>query len=93
MAAEPRDAVPKFSLDKPRYDQSTFLGRLKTMMTIVNPMMLFVTDEKLQKAQELLQQFKVEEGATCKTVSIRVVCIIRDSRMLSCLTEGAWKVS
>ena len=59
MASAPKSAVPPFSMTEPRYDQKTFQGRLKTMMNIVNPAMLFVSDARLQAAEQLLQEFKV----------------------------------
>ena len=44
-------AVPKFSLDTERFDQSTFFGRVKRFMVASNPSTLFVSDEEALAAR------------------------------------------
>lgn len=55
-------STPAFSLEKTRYDQSSYLGRVRHFYSITDPRTLFVGDEQLRKAQSLLKDFK-ENGA------------------------------
>jgi hypothetical protein len=63
-------AVPKFSLDTERFDQSTFLGRVKRFMVASNPSTLFVSDEEALAARGLLQKYArgEAEGIDDKTL-------------------------
>ncbi|XP_058859839.1 sideroflexin-5-like isoform X1 [Acipenser ruthenus] len=51
-------AYPPFQLGKARYDQTTFSGRLRHYMDIIDPRMLFVTESHLKESQKLLDDFK-----------------------------------
>ncbi|KAI7801761.1 sideroflexin-5b [Triplophysa rosa] len=55
--AEPA-SCPVFQLGKPRYDQSTFLGRLRHFIDIIDPSTLFVTESRLKEYIKLLDDFK-----------------------------------
>ena len=55
-------AVPKFALDKERYDQNTFNGRFRKMLDVVDPTTLLCSREELDAALQLLNQ--VEQGTT-----------------------------
>lgn len=44
----PSDSI---DLDKPRYDQDTYMGRAKTFFQTTNPLNLFVSDKELDRAQ------------------------------------------
>jgi tricarboxylate carrier len=48
----------KFWLDRPRYDQSTYAGRVRHFSGVISPLTLFVTDAKLKQSLSLLDQFK-----------------------------------
>eukprot|EP00662_Eupelagonemidae_sp_cell21_P009126 gene9126-55019_t len=50
--------VPPFSLDKPRYDQSNYWGRLNHILTILDPMKLLIGESELQSNLKLLNEFK-----------------------------------
>lgn len=52
------DEYPPFTLEKPRYNQDTFVGRLKHFLDVTDPRTLFVSKEKLEKSIALLEQFK-----------------------------------
>lgn len=55
------DTVSKQSridLTKPRYDQSTYMGRLKHFLQVTNPMNILVSDEELERSKVLVQQYK-----------------------------------
>lgn len=47
-----------FKLGKPRFDQSTFYGRLRHYLDIVDPRTLFVTKAQLKEVVELLENYK-----------------------------------
>nr|XP_046163038.1 sideroflexin-5-like isoform X3 [Oncorhynchus gorbuscha] len=51
-------ACPAFQLGKPRYDQSSFLGRLKHFVEIIDPSTLFVSERRLTECIKLLDEFK-----------------------------------
>ncbi|KAF0687321.1 Aste57867_20931 [Aphanomyces stellatus] len=51
-------AVPPFSLDKPRYDQSTYLGRWKHFNDLVSPSSFYISESEIDKAKGLIENFK-----------------------------------
>ena len=51
-------SCPPFSLDKPRYDQSTWIGRTKHFFTTTNPIYLFTSESQLKESLLKLQRFK-----------------------------------
>jgi tricarboxylate carrier len=55
----------KIDLSKPRYDQSTFLGRFKHFVNLTSPTLLLATQAKLDEAKKLLADKKahVSENA------------------------------
>lgn len=48
----------RIDLDKPRWDQSTFEGRAKHFLTVTSPFMVLASDEKLDKAKELVDAYR-----------------------------------
>ncbi|CAH3139708.1 unnamed protein product [Pocillopora meandrina] len=54
----PSFGYPKFSLSEPRFDQKTYLGRLKRCLDVTDPRTLFVSEKKLQDSIQLLKQFE-----------------------------------
>jgi tricarboxylate carrier len=51
-------AVPPFTMDKPKYDQATFIGRLMGMYDYIDPRTLLLSSAEVKKSQDLLAQFK-----------------------------------
>lgn len=49
---------PPFHLNGPRFDQSTFNGRLKHFLDVIDPRTLLVGEKKLQSSIKLLNDFK-----------------------------------
>ncbi|XP_066574454.1 sideroflexin-5a [Amia ocellicauda] len=49
---------PPFLLGKPRYDQSSFYGRLRHFVDIIDPRTLFVSESRLKECLKLLDDFK-----------------------------------
>ncbi|XP_010899211.1 sideroflexin-5b isoform X1 [Esox lucius] len=49
---------PTFQLGRPRYDQSSFLGRLRHFVDIIDPTTLFVSERRLTECVKLLDDYK-----------------------------------
>ena len=49
---------PPFVFGRPRFDQSTFSGRLRHFMDVVDPRTLFTSKRKLQESVKLIDDFK-----------------------------------
>jgi len=61
------DTVPPFSLTKPKYDQSSFYGRWRRVMDMINPMSLLATEKQVQEAHQLLEKYR--EGKLPSNIS------------------------
>ena len=57
-------AYPPFSLTSERYDQDTYVGRLRRCFDVVDPTTLFVTPAKLTESVKLLRDFEEGKRAT-----------------------------
>ena len=51
-------SVNKINIEKPRYDQTVFEGRLKHFFATVNPLNVFATDAELQNAKRIVDSFR-----------------------------------
>ena len=51
-------SVQLIDLSKPRYDQSTYTGRAKHFFETANPLNVFVTRQRLEKAAKLIKDYK-----------------------------------
>ena len=58
MAEAPKDANGRLQLNKPRYDQSEYLGRAKHFFTITDPRNIFVTASQLDQAKKLVENYR-----------------------------------
>ncbi|OWR41514.1 hypothetical protein KGM_215533 [Danaus plexippus plexippus] len=45
-------------LDKPRYDQSTYMGRAKHFLLLTNPMNVFASNKDLEDARKIVTEFR-----------------------------------
>lgn len=52
------EACPAFQLGRPRYEQGSFLGRLRHFVDIIDPSTLFVSEKKLKECIKLLDDYK-----------------------------------
>jgi tricarboxylate carrier len=52
-----------FDPDKPRYSQSTFVGRFRHFLTIIDPTTLLTTDRELTDAVDLINRFRTGKVA------------------------------
>lgn len=59
---------PPFSATKPKYDLSTFTGRLMHFIDITEPSTLFYSDEKVMESKTILEKYKTT-GYMCGTDS------------------------
>ncbi|XP_054059094.1 sideroflexin-5 isoform X3 [Rissa tridactyla] len=55
--AAPAD-YPPFQLGKPRFQQTSFYGRFRHFLDIIDPRTLFVTESHLKEAVQLLEDYK-----------------------------------
>ena len=63
----------RLNLEKPRYDQSHFWGRFRHFFDVTNPRNCLATDEHLENAATLLQQYKYVTR-TLSPFSVRSYC-------------------
>ena len=57
-------STPPFSLDTPRYDLSTYFGRLQHFINMTDPRTLFESSSTIKEAQRILQEYK-STGVKC----------------------------
>nr|XP_040030668.1 sideroflexin-5b isoform X2 [Gasterosteus aculeatus aculeatus] len=51
-------ACPAFQLGRPRYEQGSFLGRLRHFIDVIDPSTLFVSEKRLKECVKLLDDYK-----------------------------------
>ncbi|CAN9515189.1 unnamed protein product [Ophioblennius macclurei] len=56
--AESAAACPAFQLGRSRYDQGSFLGRLRHFVDVIDPSTLFVSEQRLKDSIKLLDDYK-----------------------------------
>lgn len=59
-------AVPPFSLTKPRYDLSSYTGRLQYFLELTDPRFLIYTNKHIEKAHEVLEGYR-RTGLICES--------------------------
>uniref|UniRef100_A0AAA9S8S8 Sideroflexin 5 n=1 Tax=Bos taurus TaxID=9913 RepID=A0AAA9S8S8_BOVIN len=57
-AANASTDAPPFQLGKPRFQQTSFFGRFRHFLDIIDPRTLFVTERRLREAVQLLEDYK-----------------------------------
>ena len=56
---DPKPAnAPVVDLSKPRYDQTTYVGRAKHFFETANPKNVFVSSKRLEEAAKLIRAYK-----------------------------------
>jgi hypothetical protein len=50
--------MPRIDIDKPRYDQSTYIGRAKHFFVTTNPLNCFATDAQLDRAKSVVDSYR-----------------------------------
>ncbi|KAJ8019271.1 Sideroflexin-5 [Holothuria leucospilota] len=82
------DDYPPFQLNRPRFDQSTFLGRYRHFLDVIDPRTLFTTKERLEECVKLLDDYKegtLPEGTTDKQ-------LWEAQKIKQVLKSGSWKI-
>ena len=52
------EKVPPFDPNGTRYDSSTYGGRLRNILSAINPVTLLLSDDQIKSSQDLLSSFK-----------------------------------
>jgi hypothetical protein len=45
-------------INKPRWDQSTYMGRLKYFLLTTNPLNVLKTNKELEEAREIIDKYR-----------------------------------
>uniref|UniRef100_A0A1B6EGL8 Sidoreflexin n=1 Tax=Clastoptera arizonana TaxID=38151 RepID=A0A1B6EGL8_9HEMI len=53
--------LPKVNLDEPRWDQNTYVGRVKYFFTTTNPLNILATPKQLEEAKRIVKAYKAGE--------------------------------
>ena len=48
----------RINIDQPRWDQSTYAGRVKHFFNVTNPINLFCSTEELNKSKEIITKYR-----------------------------------
>ncbi|XP_070540955.1 sideroflexin-2-like [Ptychodera flava] len=64
---ESQTVKPRIDIDAPRWDQSTFTGRLKHFFNITDPRTLLCSEKELDNAKELVSQYRLGTEPTGTT--------------------------
>jgi hypothetical protein len=52
------DRKKRIDIDKPRWDESTFIGRFRHFCTVTNPGNLLYSDAELYYAKDIVQRYR-----------------------------------
>ena len=58
MNSSPPVAGSRLNLDAPRYDQSSFVGRVRHFCSVTNPINVLASNEELDRAKEIVEAYR-----------------------------------
>ncbi|XP_064550565.1 sideroflexin-1-3 [Drosophila montana] len=50
--------TPRVDIDRPKYDQSTYLGRVKHFILVTNPLNVFASNAELERARQIVIKYR-----------------------------------
>lgn len=50
--------LPRIDINKPKYDQSTYVGRVKHFLLLTNPLNLLASGDTLNKARQTVERYR-----------------------------------
>ena len=67
MSSAQQPTPTKIDLSKPRYDQSSYTGRIQHFLDVIDPFTLFTSDTQLKHALTLIDKYKNNDPQALKT--------------------------